>query len=482
MTVSLFQGWRQSLQWRVLLATLAGVSLALVLAGLLLNSLFRDHVTRQFQAELALHLEQLTARLEFDAQGQPVIDATGLSDPRWHKPYSGRYWQVDSHAVGRSGPSVPAAVTASQAGVLRSRSLWDHTLHMPDDVVADGAVHVHWLLGPSDQPLLALERTVHTAEGASGGWMLVVAADARETEQAMHRFAGVLFASLAVLLLLLGLAAVAQVWVGLSPLRVLQKAVVDLGLGRTTRLQGAFPVEIQPLVHDFNRTLERQEDGLMRARTQAGNLAHALKTPLAVMAQAAYEASAHPGKAGTADELAGVVQHQVRLARQQVDWHLSRARVSAVVRVPGLRCRLDPVVNGLMKVMERVHAERELRLQWTGQGTALIFAGEEQDLQEMLGNLLDNACKWARTIVRVSVDTAPGGVTLVVEDDGPGIPEASRHGMLARGVRLDESMPGSGLGLAIVADLAALYGGHLALLDSPLGGLAVRLTLPSTRS
>jgi signal transduction histidine kinase len=462
-------GWQTSLQWRVLLATLVGLTLALALAWGLLSSLFRDHATQAFQADLQTHLEQLTARLEFDAQGQPHIDPATLSDPRWRKPYAGRYWQLDARRLA----GVP------EQGVLRSRSLWDGVLDLPADVVADGAVHVHRLNGPAGEPLLALERSVRAAETQSDIWTLVVAADAREMQRAIDHFGGALAASLGVLLVLLGLAAAAQVWFGLAPLRALQHAVADVSEGRTTRLQGRFPAEIQPLVDDFNRTLQRQEDGLARARTQAGNLAHALKTPLAVMAQAA--ASPSPGALAGCTELADLVQEQVAKARQHVDWHLSHARASASAQTPGMRCEVGTVVAGLVRVMEAVHRHRALSIVWSCQPPTLAFAGEAQDLQEMLGNLLDNACQWAATQVRVTAQAGAHGLSVVVEDDGPGIPVADRPAMLARGARLDESTPGSGLGLAIVADLATLYGGRLSLLSAASGGLRAELTLPAAR-
>jgi signal transduction histidine kinase len=469
-----FKGWQTSLQWRVLLATLTGLAVALALAWVMLNSLFRDHATQAFQADLQAHLEQLTARLEFDAQGQPQIDATTLSDPRWQKPYSGRYWQLDARRT----------AGGLQSGVLRSRSLWDQALSLPNDVVPDGAVHMHQLTGPTGEPVLALERSVRATETRADVWTLVVAADARDTQRAIDHFGGALAASLGVLLVLLGLAAVAQVWFGLAPLRALQQAVADLGEGRTTRLQGHFPAEIQPLADDFNRTLQRQEDGLARARTQAGNLAHALKTPLAVMLQAAQSA-ATAGPPSAVDELASLVREQVARARQHVDWHLSHARASASARVPGIRAEVAPAVAGLFRVMARVHVQRGLHLAWAEAAPGLAFAGEVQDLQEMLGNLIDNACQWAHTQVSVSagqrLPMAPEDgamLTVVVADDGPGIPPAHRQDMLTRGARLDEAVPGSGLGLAIVADLAALYGGQLTLAQSELGGLAATLTLP----
>ena len=456
--------WTQSLRFRLLSATLAALVLALVLAGVLLGSLFREHVVRQFETVLTQQLDQLTARLEFDAAGQPQIDATRLSDPRWQKPYSGLYWQLD-----RIGPD-----GVGRSAELRARSLWDTALTLPPDALADGVVHVHESRGPQDAPLLMVERTVRTADRPDAAWRLIVAGDLQDTTQAVDRFTGVLAASLLALGALLVLAALAQVAVGLSPLRAMQRALTEVQEGRSARLQGRFPTEVQPLIDDFNAVLERNAEVVARARTQAGNLAHALKTPLAVLAHAA-EAD------GPREELASRVREQVVLSRRHIDWHLARARMAASQRLPGQRTAVAVVLAGLVRVMQRVHAERGLDLHLDAVNPDLAFAGEEQDLQEMVGNLLDNACLWARHRVALQAQRVADQLVITVADDGPGIAPDQRDAVLSRGVRLDEATPGSGLGLAIVADLVALYGGALALEDGDGGGLRVRLTLPAAR-
>lgn len=459
--------WRRirSLRMRWLAATLAAMAVALALAGLFLHSLFQDHVLRQYQGALTQQLDQLTARLEFDARGQAGIDASTLSDPRWDKPYSGLYWQLDE--VGAS---------AGSQGGQRSRSLWDDRLHPEPDQPADGQVHVHRDSGPRGAPLLLVERTVFAADTPSRRWRLVVAGDMTEVGDASSRFARVLTLSLLGLGLLLALAAWVQVAVGLAPLRALQRALADLREGRSQRLQGAFPAEVQPLIDDFNGVLDRHAEVVERARTQAGNLAHALKTPLAVLDQAASGPAPPDGTA-----LAGLVHEQVGLARRHIDWHLKRSRVAAARQLPGQRTPLAPVVAGLLRVLARVHDARHLDLGCDDFPADWAFAGEEQDLQEMLGNLMDNACLWARTRVHVGAVRRNDRLEITVEDDGPGIAPDRRQAALARGVRLDEATPGSGLGLAIVADLAALHGGALALEDGPDGGLRARISLPATR-
>ncbi len=456
-----------SLRFRLLAATLVAVAVALVLAGLLLASLFSDHVMRQFSRGLSVQLDQITARLDFDASGQPRIDPQSLVDPRWSRPYSGLYWQVDG------------ANTGQQRGVLRSRSLWDATLILPGDALADGVVHVHEVQGPDGARLLLVERTITSDARPARSWRLIVAGDLGETVVAVARFNGVLAVSLAALLVLLCAAALAQVAIGLAPLRALQRKLTQVRAGMARRLEGSFPLEVQPLIDDFNAVLDRNAEVVTRARTQAGNLAHAIKTPLAAMSQAAAVAVQRP-QAGA--DLATLVQEQVGVARRHVDWHLARARAAAAQDLPGARVALQPVLSGLLRVMERVHAERRLRLHCAPVVTDLAFAGEVQDLQEVLGNLLDNACKWARYEVHVNAtpieSSGSGRLRILIDDDGPGIEPDRRDTVMARGARLDESVPGSGLGLAIVAELVGLYGGRVQLHAAPAGGLRVEVELP----
>jgi signal transduction histidine kinase len=460
--------WRGSLRFRLLAATLVALLVALLLAGVMLAGLFRDHVVRQFEATLTAQLDQVTARLEFDPAGRPQVDPQALTDPRWSRPFSGLYWQLDAGTAG-----------AWQRGVLRSRSLWDAALAVEADALADGAVHVHEVNGPAGARLLLVERTVRGGDGGTP-WRLLVAAELGDTEAAVARFNGVLAASLAVLLGLLCAAAVAQVRVGLSPLRALQRALADVHAGRAQRLAGRFPAEVQPLIDDFNVVLDRNAEVVARARTQAGNLAHAIKTPLAALSQAAAACARRPE---TAAGLAPLVLEQVALARRHVDWHLARARVAAAQGLPGAHVAVGPVVAGLLRALHSLHAERGLALVCAPIDPGCTFAGEVQDLQEILGNVLDNACKWARHQIHVAAevvdDDGRRALRVVIEDDGPGIEAGRRDAVMARGARLDESVPGSGLGLAIVQELVDLYGGEVELGAASLGGLRVALRLPA---
>ena len=451
-----------SLKQRLLLVTLLSASLTLLAAGFILSGLFRDQVQQQFVARLSADLDQVMARLQVDASGAPTLDAAKLSDPRWTRPRSGLYWQVDG--AGASG----------QPALLRSRSLWDEQLTAPPDLPAQGELHVHELQGFHNEPLLLIERTLR-AEGATAPWRVMVAAELRPLAEATQRFTAVLAWSWLALLLLLVAGALLQVTLGLAPLPRLHRALTALRDGRAQRLEGQYPNEVQPLVDDFNGVLDRQAQMLQRARAQAGNLAHALKTPLTVLSQGAANAQSHPQAQA---ELPSLVAEQVLVARRHIDWHLARSRAAAAQGLMGLRTPIKPVAEGLLRVMEKVHAERSLSMTMDADAQ-LAFAGEAQDLQEILGNLLDNACKAARTQVQLTAHQAGMQLRITVEDDGPGIPEDRMTDALRRGGRLDESTPGSGLGLAIVMELVSLYGGALELGRSAMGGLRVSLALPA---
>jgi signal transduction histidine kinase len=316
-----------------------------------------------------------------------------------------------------------------------------------------------------------LERLIRIAGPSPAEWRLLVAADTRDTVAALRDFDGVLMASLGGLGALLCLAALAQVGLGLAPLRALHASLQRLRTGATPRLAGRFPSEVQPLVDDLNTVLDHNVRMVERARTQAGDLAHGLKTPLAVI----RNASAQAGES----ELAALVSEQVELAQQQIQWHLSRAQAAARGRVPGQRTLARPVVDRLIRVMKKIHADRALTMVVEATRADAAFAGEEQDLQEMLGNLIDNACASARSEVRIAIFHEGAMVGIRVEDDGPGIDPDQRAFVLRRGARLYESRPGSGLGLPIVVDLAELYGGALQLSTAATGGLAAALTLPA---
>jgi signal transduction histidine kinase len=276
--------------------------------------------------------------------------------------------------------------------------------------------------------------------------------------------------SFVALLVGLVLAVFVQVRVGLMPLRRVSEALMRIRSGAAQRLEGKFPAEIAPLAGELNSLIEHSAEVVGRARTHVSNLAHFLKTPLTVLVS---EAEANPGP------LADSVRRQVGVMRRQVDHYLTRARTAGAVNVLGNRTLLAPVLEDLARVLRRIHAEKGIAIALDCPPT-LYFRGERQDLEEMAGNLMDNACKWAAARVKVSAVKDGAFFTLLVEDDGPGLATADRERVLERGERLDETVPGSGLGLSIVREISKLYRGGLELGEGAMGGLCVGLRLPST--
>jgi signal transduction histidine kinase len=266
---------------------------------------------------------------------------------------------------------------------------------------------------------------------------------------------------------------VLQVRRGLAPVDNLRSRLAGLHQGRDLRVTGEYPGEIQPLVNDLNALLAHREQAVQRAIAKAGDLAHGLKTPLAILSQEAERADA-TGQT----ELASSIRQQVDRMRRQVDYHLAHARAAASGASAGARCSIRESAEGLARALRRLHAERGIAIE-VNVSDADSVRVQREDLDEMLGNLLDNACKWARSRVVVSTSKVDDRIAIVVDDDGQGLKPEMRESVLQRGVRADEAAPGSGLGLAIVRDLAEVYGGSIALDASPEGGLRARLSLPA---
>lgn len=450
-----------SLSFRLVAGALLWIALALVAGGAVLTEIFHDHLQAQFAQRVEARLNAIAGALEVTPDGQVSLPERP-PEPQFRRPYSGRYWQVTA-AGGRV--------------LLRSRSLWDGVLDLPDDILLDGELHRHRLTGPDGAPVIAYERAVKLP-GREGRLRLAVAENAAVLDGPIAEFRRVLALSLAVLGVGLAAAAVGQVAGGLSPLRRLRQALAEVRGGRAARLKGRYPAEIQPLVDDLNAVLDRNEALVARARTQAGNLAHALKTPLSVLSNEAA-ALEHGGQT----DLARRIAEQTQAMQRQVNYHLARARAAAAVDVPGRRADTQAALERLARTIGKLYADRGLAIAWRAP-SAPAFRGDRQDLDEMLGNLVDNACKWARSRVELTAAAVgrAGWLEVRVADDGPGLPEEQRRQVFDRGRRLDESVRGSGLGLAIVAELAELYGGTVRLEDAELGGLAAVLTLPAAEA
>jgi signal transduction histidine kinase len=444
---------RGNLRFRLLAGAAVWVIVALVIAGLGLSRLFEAEVARRQADELINHLNQLTAALEVDSTGRPVLVGT-LSDPRFRQPYSGLYWQVSSPA----------------GGLLRSRSLWDVTLELPPAALQPA--HEHEVPGPRGSRLLVVERRLQQGENPGGLLRVAVGVDRAEIDKAVHGFDQALATSLGLLAVALLSAAVVQVWIGLRPLAGLRSGLAAIRGGRSRHLDGTFPNEIQPLVDDLNNLLAHDAALIERARAQAGNLAHGLKTSLTALLAESDELMTR-GET----ELAAQLRVEVMRIRRHVDHYLARARAAGARDLPGVTCNAQACIAPLLGMFRRLKSEREIEIV-NRVDAAHRFRGEAQDLEDMLGNLIDNACKWAKRCVRIASRTEDGQLVICVDDDGPGLSLEQREEVFARGRRLDESVPGSGLGLTITREIAELYGGTVELDEAPLGGLRAYLRLP----
>ncbi|HEX3429808.1 MAG TPA: sensor histidine kinase [Rhizomicrobium sp.] len=454
-----------SLAARLIAAAAIWTLLALLVGGYALSGLFRSAVEADFDSRLRSDLDEMIAAAEPTAQGGLSLQGR-FNDPRFERVYSGWYWQITPE-----GPKGPLTDLAQI-----SRSLWDHPgIRVADSIVSNGLVWGHGL-GPDGQRLRFVARRIEfpaqagTPKNAPRAFSLLIAGDVTQVENEVAKFNGILFWSLAIFAVGLIAAIFVQVRIGLQPLYRVSRALARIRDGQARRLEGRFPAEIAPLASELNSLIEHSAEVVGRARTHVSNLAHFLKTPLSVLAN---EASAHPGS------LADAVLKQVAVMRRQVDHYLSRARAAGALDVLGNRTNVRPVIDDLARVLTRIHAGRGVTID-VDCPYELAFRGERQDLEEMAGNLIDNACKWARARVLVKARKNSGAsLELRVGDDGEGIDLEERARVGERGERLDETVPGTGLGLAIVRDIAKLYGGSLALGDSPLGGLEARLELPA---
>jgi signal transduction histidine kinase len=436
----------------------------LIITGVVLSSLYRNAVERAFDRRLDVYLRTLVADVASPEEGTDKFPQS-IGEPLFELPLSGWYWQV-------------TRLDAAKPEVHSSRSLWDSNLpRLPENdaqAAASGGYLKGYVSGPEDARLRLVQRTIDLGE--DGRYLISVAGEATDIDDDMSRFDRTIGAIFAGLALALVATTALQVRLGLAPLKRISESLAAIRSGRAERLAGEFPLEIAPLARETNALIDANREIVERARTHAGNLAHALKTPLSVIVN---EAAARAN-----DPLAEKVIEQADIMRDQMVRQLERARLAARPTVLGTLIDVPPVVTALARTMEKLHRDREIAIAVDVPAQA-CFRGEQQDLEEMVGNLVDNACKWARSRVSVEVvteDAAADGksnVRVIVDDDGPGLSPAERERVAHRGQRLDESKPGSGLGLSIVVELAGLYKGVLTLGTSPIGGLRAELALPA---
>ena len=447
---------------RRLVVLAAGWSLvALLITGVVLTAQFRASVLKRFDDGLSEMAENLLARTEV-IDGRVVVSQ--FTDGRSSRTHTGRYWQVAE--VGPDGKLV---------ALQRSKSLFsgDPNLFIPTEgIEALGRdprqTYSYDFEGPVGEPLRAAAK-LSFLPGRETALIFIAAEDRRPVDQDARRFAAT--ATTALILLGLGLlvAVFLQVRIGLQPLFDLRREVAEVRKGRADALARTYPAELAPLAEELNALVAHNQEVVERQRTHAGNLAHALKTPISVMLA---EAQSRPGP------LAEVVRRQAGAMHGHVEHHLRRARAAARSQSNREQTPIEPVLDELARTLERIFRDKRVSVDWSC-APGVAFQGERQDLLEIVGNVMENACKWSEGKVRVQATESAGGkVSIVIEDNGPGLPADRRADVLKRGARLDEKTAGSGLGLSIVDELARAYGGDLKLHDSSLGGLRVEIILP----
>lgn len=454
---SSFARFRASLTGRLIVSAVVWSSMALIVGGVILSFAFRSYVLTDVDKRLEILLDTLIGISEVSPDGEFRFNPE-LADQRFLTPYSGWYWQV------------------SEAGQepKRSRSLWDFALD-PGPEERNFSLRYSVTKGPDSQMLRQAEFDIILPE-AERVFHYQVATDMAEVQSAIDRFNWLLFSALALILATVTLALVLQVSYGLRPLRKIRRDLADVRTGRSNKLKSAdesgLPEDLRPIVDEINGLIDQNDKLLDRARTHVGNLAHALKTPLSIIQN---EVDGKDDKGST------LIARQTKDIRVHVDHHLKRARIAGGGSGPGLPVKER--VDKLVKAVKIIAGDKELET-IVDCPDGISFDGEKQDFDELLGNIVENASKWANTKLSLTVIRLEEGLRrpmleIRVEDDGPGVPEEERDALFNRGTRLDERVPGTGLGLAIVRDIADMYGGSVTLSTAGLGGLAVTIMLPA---
>ncbi len=440
-----------SLKLRLFVAAALAISASLLIAGLSFYLIFQRYVERVALSELDNHFVQLVASIRIDDTGKIRARAT-LSDPRFQKPYGGRYWQINEQSQ----------------EPLRSRSLFDDTLPVP--VVGEYQT-VHIIKGPNNTTLFATEKAIRIPSSTSyeRNLEITLAVDRAEIDATVKSFGHDLMIGLGFLYAALLGGSILQVQIGLRPLEAIRRGIEAISKGTSHKIEGKFPSEVHPLVEEVNTLLLAREEQLSRARLRASNLAHGLKTPLTVMSALADNIAAAGLKNEARDIHDGADQMRLLVERE-----LARACMASSHSVQ--LTLVAPAVTRMVTALEKT-AENDALLWHSNIPSASQIAMEPADFLELIGNLLDNARKWARRQIYVSWHQG----VLAIDDDGMGVPDDQLVAVQTRGLRLDENVSGTGLGLGIVRDLCEVYGFDLKFKRSSLGGLSVSIdTRPKT--
>lgn len=454
---------RGSIARRMLIAAAVWSAVVLALAAWTLAAFYRAETDQQLDFDLEQTMVTLANAVDSDASGDLQIDAgKAPQEQKYQQALSGFYWAVMT--VDEQNRLLGAAKSASFADARPAPS---------DRMVAKalaqpGATMHQDEPGPNDKQLRLGVMAVKLPDRALPV-LLYASIDRTAADDRVSQFTLRLGLMLAVLAIGIVTGALLLIRYGLRPLHEIEGKLHDVRSGRRDRLDGEYPGELSPLVKEINTLINHNRKVVDRARTHVGNLAHALKTPLAVLMNEARTSN---------DRVSEVVRRQAEAMTSNVNHYLKRAQAAAQAEVLGARTEIKEPIEGIARMLERLHRGKGVTVDVDADPKA-VFRGEKGDLDELVGNLLENAAKWCKSRVKVKVSRSDDGVEVIVDDDGPGLPAEHRAKALERGKRLDESEPGTGLGLSIVTELADIYGGRLHLEDSPMGGLRARLELPA---
>ena len=445
----------KSLRLRLALAAAMSTTMALICAGLVLTAIFERHVNRRIEAELDAFLRELAAEVSFTPEG--VMQLGRLpGDPRFELPFSGHYWQLEDDA------------TRSH---VRSRSLWDFVITLPRDA-RDNETHRYIVPGPLGSTLLVRERHIAYPDAAKqpSEIRIAVAIDRKEFLDVRRAFADDVTLSLIALASILMLSSWLQISVGLRPLEALRRSVMAVGAGTAKRIDVDEPEEVMPLVAEVNSLLDAQATAIERARARAADLAHGLKTPLTVL-----QTDAARLREKGENDIAAEIDEVATGMRRHVERELARARLDTGTRKRVVPIGLRPVIDGVVRTLMRT--PRGALLEWSVDIPSTATAAmQEEDLAELVGNILDNAVKWAEQ--EIVIKAFPGPLALTIEDDGPGVNATQLDQLGQRGLRLDRAVEGSGLGLAIAREILDAYGATMTVSLREPHGLRIVINQP----
>lgn len=444
-----------SLALRLFLSASVWILLTLFSGGLLLSDLFRESVEKSFDDKLNLFMETLIGSSKIDSSNSITV-VNSLGDPRFFQPYSGWYWQINE----------------GSKTLVRSRSMWDQVLTLDKRLIGGRAQFINSNFKKKDkknlissQNLIILQREI-SFPGFKNPLTFMVSGDTKEFEKNINQYNNILFSSLVLLGLGLILSVYMQVKYGLLPLKKIKNSLFKIRNGDATKLEEIYPIEVSPLAKEINILLAHNERIVERAKTHVGNLAHALKTPLAVITNHVNKSSTHNS-----------ISPQVQIIKNYVDKYLNRARTSSQIHVLKKKVDINNAMSRLIKMFGKINPKTKIKIKINED--KLMFLGDPDDLNEILGNILENAFKWTDDIVEINIEKiSEGSIKFIISDNGNGLPEEKRKKVFQRGFRLDEQIPGTGLGLNIVKDTVEIYSGKVWLSESKYGGLEVNLILP----